>query len=68
MTTLLGDNYLDIHRHWLTKRRHVYYETSRRAGLEFVCVFGHDGIAYNPAMRSLLKIALGIAALVLIQA
>ena len=28
--------------HWPAKRRHVYSETSRRAGLEFVCVFGHD--------------------------
>ena len=33
----------DSSSHWPTKRRHVYYETSRRAGLEFVCVFGHDG-------------------------
>ena len=32
----------DSSSHWPTKRRHVYYETSRRAGLEFVCVFGHD--------------------------
>ena len=30
--------------HWRIKRRHVYSETSRRAGLEFVCVFGHDGV------------------------
>ena len=33
----------DSSSHWPTKRRHVYYETSRRVGLEFVCVFGHDG-------------------------
>ena len=33
----------DSSSHWPTKRRHVYYETSRRAGLEFVCVLGHDG-------------------------
>ena len=25
-----------------TKRIHVYSETSRGAGLKFVCVFGHD--------------------------
>ena len=24
------------------KRSYVYSETSRRAGLEFVCIFGHD--------------------------
>ena len=30
--------------HWPTKRRHVYSETSRRADLEFVCIFGHDGL------------------------
>ncbi len=35
----------DSSSHWPTKRRHVYYETSGRAGLEFVCVFGHDAIA-----------------------
>ena len=34
----------DSSSHWPTKRRHVYYETSRRAGLEFVCVFGHDAL------------------------
>ena len=34
----------DSSSHWPTKRRHVYYETSRRVGLEFVCVFGHDEI------------------------
>ena len=32
----------DSSSHWPIKRRHVYSETSRRAGLEFVCVFGHD--------------------------
>ena len=35
----------DSSSHWPTKRRHVYYETSRRAGLEFVCVFGHDELS-----------------------
>ena len=35
----------DSSSHWPTKRRHVYYETSGRAGLEFVCVFGRDGSA-----------------------
>ncbi len=34
----------DSSSHWPTKRRHVYSETSRRAGLKFVCVFGYDGI------------------------
>ena len=34
----------DSSSHWPTKRRHVYYETSGRAGLEFVCVFGHDAL------------------------
>ena len=29
-----------------TKRRHVYSETSRQAGLEFVCIFGHDAHEY----------------------
>ena len=28
---------------WRTKRRHLSSETPRRVGLEFVCVFGHDG-------------------------
>ena len=32
----------DSSSHWPTKRRHVYYETSQRAGLEFVCVFGQE--------------------------
>ena len=32
----------DSSSHWPIKRRYVYYETSRRAGLEFVCIFGHD--------------------------
>ena len=32
----------DSSSHWPIKRRYVYSETSRRAGLEFVCVFGHD--------------------------
>ncbi len=43
----------DSSSHWPTKRRHVYYETSRRAGLEFVCVFGHDGKDADPEMRSI---------------
>ncbi len=33
----------DSSSHWPIKRRYVYSETSRRAGLEFVCIFGHDG-------------------------
>ena len=35
----------DSSSHWTIKRRYVYSETSRRAGLEFVCIFGHDGAA-----------------------
>ncbi len=35
----------DSSSHWPIKRRYVYSETSRRAGLEFVCIFGHDGLA-----------------------
>ena len=35
----------DSSSHWPMKRRHVYSETSRRAGLEFVCIVGHDGLA-----------------------
>ncbi len=34
----------DSSAHWPIKRRHVYSETSRRVGLEFVCIFGHDAI------------------------
>ncbi len=34
----------DSSSHWPIKRRYVYSETSRRAGLEFVCIFGHDGL------------------------
>ena len=34
----------DSSSHWSIKRRYVYSETSRRAGLEFVCIFGHDGV------------------------
>ena len=30
---------------WRTKRRHVQSETLRRAGLWFVCIFGHDAEA-----------------------
>ena len=37
--------------HWPTKRIHVYSETSRRAGFEFVCVFGHDGNEKKPGPR-----------------
>ena len=36
----------DSSSHWPIKRRHVYSETSRRVGLEFVCIFGHDAIAH----------------------
>ena len=32
----------DSSSHWPIKRRYVYSETSRRAGLELVCIFGHD--------------------------
>ena len=32
----------DSSSHRPTKRIHVYSETSRRADLEFVCIFGHD--------------------------
>ena len=42
----------DSSSHWPTKRRHVYYETSRRAGLEFVCVFGHDGMYAELALEN----------------
>ena len=41
----------DSSSHWPTKRRHVYYETSRRAGLELVCVFGHDGEVLRTRLR-----------------
>ena len=34
----------DSSSHWPIKRRYVYSETSRRAGLEFVRIFGHDGV------------------------
>ena len=34
----------DSSSHWPIKRRYVYSETSRRAGLEFVCIFGHDAV------------------------
>ena len=37
---------------WPTKCRHVYSETSRRVDLEFVCVFGHDGLSPSRAKRS----------------
>ena len=30
--------------YWRTKPRHLSSETSRQAGLEFVCVFGQDGV------------------------
>ena len=33
-----------------TKHRHVYSETSRQAGLEFVCIFGHDAIVKPTAL------------------
>ena len=38
----------DSSSHWPIKRRYVYSETSRRAGLEFVCIFGHDGFPPSP--------------------
>ena len=34
----------DSSSHWPIKRRYVYSETSRRAGLEFVYIFGHNEI------------------------
>ena len=34
----------DSSSHRPTKRIHVYSETSQRADLEFVCIFGHDGV------------------------
>ena len=34
----------DSSSHRPTKRIHVYSETSRRADLEFVCIFGHDAL------------------------
>ena len=36
--------------HWPIKRRSVYSETSRRAGLEFVCIFGHDDLDNLPVV------------------
>ena len=47
----------DSSSHWPTKRRYAYSETSRRAGLEFVCIFGHDAVdklatlPYSPSCR-----------------
>ena len=37
----------DSSSHRPTKRIHVYSETSRRADLEFVCIFGHDEVGRN---------------------
>ena len=37
----------DSSSHWPIKRRHVYSETSPRASLGFVCVFGHDAVNKN---------------------
>ena len=34
----------DSSSHWPIKRRYVYSETSRRAGLESVCIFGSSRI------------------------
>ena len=48
--------------HWPTKRRHVYYETSRRAGLEFVCVFGHDAQASFTTEASAVALLFGLVA------
>ncbi len=45
----------DSSSHRPTKRIHVYSETSRGAGLKFVCVFGHDGEEMVPAGRRLVK-------------
>ena len=38
----------DSSSHWPIKRRYVYSETSRRASLEFVCIFGRDEDAPEP--------------------
>ena len=40
----------DFSFHWRTKPRHLQSETSRRAGLDFVCVFGHDAIVKPTAL------------------
>ena len=42
----------DFSSHWPIKRRYVYSETSRRAGLEFVCIFGHDEVKPIPFLRN----------------
>ena len=47
----------DSSSHWPIKRTYVYSETSRRAGLEFVCIFGHDDIdAVMEAQSDLVEI------------
>ena len=50
----------DSSSHWSIKRRYVYSETSRRAGLEFVCIFGHDAIetARRLSLRGISGVAL----------
>ena len=50
----------DSSSHWPIKRRYVYSKTYRRAGLEFVCIFGHDGI--NNKIRVLQRRAYGYRA------
>ena len=52
----------DSNFHWQTKPRHLESETARRAGLEFVCVFGHDALAgaffqIKGAMKRLLGVS-----------
>ena len=42
----------DSSSHWPIKRRYVYSQTSRRAGLEFVCIFGHDGVKIHSETHS----------------
>ena len=37
--------------HWRTKPRHLSSETSGRAGLEFVCIFGHDELGVSLFIR-----------------
>ncbi len=47
----------DSSSHWPIKRRYDYSETSGRAGLEFVCIFGHDGEAKAKAAEKAKKTA-----------
>ncbi len=48
----------DSSSHWPIKRRYVYSETSRRADLEFVCVFGHDGVKSSGVAGAALSLPL----------